>query len=85
MLTKVYVNLQLLSFTDVFWSSEGHDGTIQRFQAKSTVPDAMPPTHSALHDESGWKRMGYCQIDKSTWMGGPRGSAQFFAEIPICG
>jgi hypothetical protein len=30
MLTKVYVNLQLLSFTDVFWSIAGH-GTIQRF------------------------------------------------------
>jgi hypothetical protein len=55
MLTKVYVNLQLLSFTDVFWSIEGH-GVIQRFQAKSTVHDAMPPTHSPLHDESGWKR-----------------------------
>jgi hypothetical protein len=28
---------------------------MHRFQAKSTVHDAMPPTHSPLHD-AGWKR-----------------------------
>ncbi len=38
LLTKVYVNLQLLSFTDVFWSIEGHGTSVSKRRVQCMMP-----------------------------------------------